>query len=105
MTFQERIYSISRQIPVGKVATYQQLATLAGHPKSARAVGMCMSRNQHPEIVPCHRVVSSSGQLTGYAFGGISAKKSKLIQEGVNFINDRVDLSHSQWHPDQTKII
>ncbi len=99
-SFQELVYKLSQSIPPGKVATYQQLARLSRHPKAARAVGMCMSRNQHPEIVPCHRVVASSGKLTGYAFGGVSAKKFKLLQEGVKFIDERVDLALSQWQPD-----
>jgi len=97
-TFKEQIYLLAKQIPRGKVATYGQLAKLAGSPKAARAVGMCMRTNPNAPIVPCHRVVSSTGKLTGYSAGeGIPTKKKMLLEEGVSFINDNVDLSRSQW--------
>lgn len=99
-TFTERVHALVQKIPAGKVATYQQIATLAGNKKASRAVGMCMSKNTHPEIVPCHRVVSSNGKLTGYAFGGVMAKEKKLLEEGVSLQNHRVDLIHFQWQPD-----
>lgn len=95
--FRERIYALSQQIPKGQVATYGQLARLAGRPGAARAVGVCMRLNQDTKRVPCHRVVASDGALTGYAFGGTGAKKAKLQAEGVKFVGDRVDLARSQW--------
>ena len=99
-TFREQIYLLAKQIPRGKVATYGQLAKLAGSPKAARAVGMCMRTNPNAPIVPCHRVVSSTGKLTGYSAGeGIVTKKKMLIEEGVYFNNKVVDLSRSQWQP------
>ena len=102
VSFREKIYSLAKQIPVGKVATYQQLAKLAGSPNASRAVGMCMKTNSDPKIVPCHRVVATSGALTGYAFGeGIKTKKALLQTEGVSFKDDRVDLSISQWQPEK----
>lgn len=100
-SFREKVYTLVRQIPQGKVATYGQVAALVGSPNAARAVGMCMKENSHPHIVPCHRVVASNGKLTGYAFGGLSVKKEKLLQEGVSFINDRVNLALSQWNYDK----
>ena len=97
-SFREKIYKLTSQIPQGKVATYGQLAKLAGSPKAARAVGMFMKTNEHPEIVPCYRVVASDGGLTGYSAGkGIVTKKEKLLQDGVTFHGDKVDLSKSQW--------
>lgn len=97
-TFRERVYEIAKQIPKGKVATYGQLAKMAGSPGAARAVGMCMKTNPDMTTIPCHRVVSSTGQLTGYSAGeGVSTKKQILLKEGVSFHNDRVDLSTSQW--------
>lgn len=99
-TFREKVYNIAKQIPAGKVVTYQQLAQLAGSPKASRAVGMCMKTNVNPQIIPCHRVVASDGKLTGYAFGGVMTKKEKLQNEGVLFINDKVDLASSQWNPE-----
>lgn len=96
-TFRQKVYSIAQHIPAGKVATYGQLAKLAGSPQAARAVGMCMKENPDMKVVPCHRVVASNGELVGYAAGGVSVKKEKLLKEGVTFKGDRVDLRISQW--------
>jgi len=96
--FREKVYQLTSQIPHGKVATYGQLAKLAGSPGAARAVGMLMKTNQHPEIVPCYKVVASDGSLTGYSAGeGIVTKKEKLLHDGVAFDKNKVDLTKSQW--------
>lgn len=97
--FKTKIYALAKQIPKGKVATYGQLAKMAGSPGASRAVGMCMSTNKTPETVPCHRVVASNGKLTGYAFGGVKKKQEILEKEGIKFIGDKVDLTSSQWNP------
>jgi methylated-DNA-protein-cysteine methyltransferase related protein len=97
MSFTEKVYEISKKIPKGRVATYSQIAALVGSPKASRAVGCAMKNNPHMPIVPCHRVVSSTGKLTGYSAGGISVKKAMLLEEGVYFVGDKVDLSKSQW--------
>jgi O-6-methylguanine DNA methyltransferase len=97
-TFREKVYTLTRQIPKGKVATYGQLAKLAGNPKSARAIGIFMRTNPDAPHTPCHRVVSSVGDLTGYSGeGGTTQKRQMLLDEGVTFIGNRVDLSVSQW--------
>lgn len=96
--FKDKVYELTKQIPRGKVATYGQLAALAGSPQAARAVGMCMKTNPNAPIVPCHRVVSSNGSLTGYSAGeGVLTKKQMLLEEGVHFRGERVDLQTSQW--------
>ena len=98
MTFSEKVYKIAAKIPKGKVATYGQLARLAGNKNAARAVGMCMKHNADRAVVPCHRVVASDGSLTGYSFGkGISTKKNILLKEGVVFTGRKVDLVRSGW--------
>jgi len=98
--FRDKIYDLAKQIPHGKVATYGQLAELAGSPGAARAVGMCMKTNQHPEIVPCYKVVASDGSLTGYSAGeGITTKKEKLLRDGVSFSGEKVNLKKSRWQP------
>lgn len=98
MNFKQKIYKLCSSIPKSKVATYGQLARLAGKPKAARAVGVFMKNNPDAPIVPCHRVVASDGSLTGYsAPGGIAQKKKILIEEGVVFKNNKVDLSISKW--------
>lgn len=97
--FKERVYEITNRIPKGKVATYAQVASLAGSPLAARAVGMCMKTNPNAPHTPCHRVVASDGKLTGYSAGsGVSTKKEMLLEEGVSFNGDRVNLSVSQWN-------
>jgi O-6-methylguanine DNA methyltransferase len=98
MRFKEKVYKICSSIPKGKVATYGQIAELAGKPKAARAVGVLMKTNPDAPIVPCHRVVGSQGELTGYSGkGGLTQKKKMLLQEGVYFKKNKVDLSVSKW--------
>lgn len=97
--FTSKVREVVAQIPKGKVATYGQVAFMAGNPLAPRAVGMIMSRNKDGNAVPCHRVVAASGALTGYGLGGISIKKQKLLAEGVAFKGSRVDMSKSQWRP------
>lgn len=95
--FYPKVYKIVKQIPAGYVATYGQVAALAGSPKAARAVGLAMKLNPNAPIVPCHRVVAADGKLTGYSgIGGVEGKRKILIKEGVVFKNDKVDLSISQ---------
>jgi len=98
ISFHDKVYKIANKIPKGKVATYGQIAKLAGNKKAARAVGYYMRTNPNAPITPCHRVVASDGSLTGYSGrGGISKKKKMLISEGIFFKNSKVDLSKSQW--------
>lgn len=98
MTFTDEVYTITRKIPKGKVATYGQIAKLAGSPKAARAVGLAMKMNPNAPVVPCHRVVGSDGKLTGYSGkDGVEGKRRMLVEEGVIFSEERVDLKVSQW--------
>lgn len=100
MTFRDKVYEITRQIPAGRVATYGQIAALAGNPKAARAVGMCMRTNPDAPHTPCHRVVSVNGKLTGYSAGdGIPTKKEMLLKEGVVFKGEKVNLHLFLWAP------
>lgn len=97
-SFKDKVYELTRQIPKGKVATYGQLAKLAGNPKGQRAVGMFMRTNPDAPQTPCHRVVAANGSLTGYSgVGGINQKKKMLISEGVSFKKDKVDMTISHW--------
>ena len=70
------------RVPYGETTTYGELATRIGHPRAARAVGTVMHRNRIPIVLPCHRVVGSSGDLTGYA-GGLDRKITLLELEGA----------------------
>lgn len=94
--FSRRVYIVVAGIPKGKVATYGQVAKLAGSAGAARAVGMCMRHNKDTAKVPCHRVVGSTGKLVGYAYGnGIATKRKLLEKEGVVFKGASVDLAKS----------
>lgn len=80
--FHREVLTLCHAIPVGETLTYGQLAKLAGSPHAARAVGGAMARNRWPLIVPCHRVVGSSGKLTGYSGeGGLRTKHWLLEHE------------------------
>lgn len=80
--FHQRAYRAARQIPPGQTVSYGRLATLAGSPGAARAVGQAMGRNPFPLIVPCHRVVAADGSLVGFsAGGGINTKRRLLALE------------------------
>ena len=97
MTFREQVYGTVARIPRGKVATYGQVARLAGRPRAARAVGFFMRTNTDTKRVPCHRVVGATGALVGYAFDGVSSKRRKLVDEGVSIDGMRVNLATSLW--------
>ena len=74
------------KIPFGHTASYQDIAVQTKSPKAARAVGNANAKNPIPIIIPCHRVITSSGELGGYG-GGPDLKKKLLHQEGVNLLN------------------
>lgn len=78
--FQRRVWEALRAIPFGETITYAELAVRVGSAGSARAVGAAVGRNPMSIIVPCHRVVGSSGSLTGYA-GGLDRKRWLLQHE------------------------
>lgn len=89
----KRIYEAVRKIPKGKVATYGQIAELAGDKKMARAVGNALHKNPDPEQIPCYRVVNAKGELAGeFAFGGKGEQAKLLKADGIEVKNGRVDL-------------
>lgn len=110
MPFNQRVYDVVRRIPRGKVATYGQVAALAGNPRNARFVGFALHANPEPGVIPCHRVVFRDGSLApGFAFGGAQRQRELLEAEGVvlrpgcankAYAGDSqwcVDLELSQW--------
>ena len=89
----KRIYEAVKKIPSGHVATYGQVAELAGDKKMARAVGNALHKNPDPDNIPCFRVVNARGELAGeFAFGGAGAQAKLLEAEGIEVINGKVDL-------------
>ena len=94
----KRIYETVRQIPYGRVATYAQIAELAGDRKMARAVGNALHKNPDSAGIPCFRVVNSKGELAGeFAFGGAGRQAKLLEAEGIEVIDGVVDLVRYQW--------
>ena len=79
-SFQLSVWSKLREIPYGETISYGELATRVGNPKASRAVGMANGRNPLPIVVPCHRVIGSSGKLTGFG-GGLPTKQLLLALE------------------------
>ena len=89
----KRIYEAVRQVPKGKVATYGQIAELAGDKKMCRAVGNALHKNPDPELTPCYRIVNAKGELAGaFAFGGENAQADRLRADGIEVVDGRVDL-------------
>lgn len=102
MTVFERIYEIVRKIPRGKVATYGQIAALAGNPRWSRVVGYALHVNPDPEHIPCFRVVDRFGRVSSaFAFGGENMQIHLLENEGIPVTDGRVDLSVYQWQGDE----
>ncbi len=89
----KRIYEAVKKIPRGKVATYGQVAAMAGNPKMSRAVGNALHKNPDGESIPCYRVVNSKGELAGeYVFGGAWKQKELLEADGIEVVDGKVDL-------------
>ncbi len=89
----KRIYEAVKKIPKGRVATYGQIAKLAGNEKMSRAVGNALHNNPDPSGIPCYRVVNAKGELSGaFAFGGADVQKKRLEADGIMVVDDRVDL-------------
>jgi methylated-DNA-[protein]-cysteine S-methyltransferase len=89
MSFDERVWALCARIPPGRLATYGQIAAALGSPGAARAVGGALNRNPYAPGVPCHRVVGSTGALTGFA-GGLDKKRALLATEGIAVRGERV---------------
>ena len=94
----EKIYEIVCQIPYGTVATYGQIAALAGNKRLSRVVGYALHVNPRPEEIPCYRVVNRFGEVSkAFAFGGGNRQKDLLMAEGVEFRDGRVVMEKYQW--------
>lgn len=89
----KQIYEAVKKIPKGHVATYGQIAEMAGNPRMSRAVGNALHKNPDPLHIPCFRVVNSKGELAGaFAFGGGKAQAELLREDGVEVVDGKVDL-------------
>jgi methylated-DNA-[protein]-cysteine S-methyltransferase len=87
--FADEIFAKLKSVPPGRVTTYGELAKAVGRPGAARAVGNALNKNERLRVVPCHRVVKSSGELGGFALGD-KVKVKYLADEGIEIKNGRV---------------
>jgi len=109
-SFKNTVLTVVRRIPVGKVATYGDVAEAAGRPGAARAVGNIMRDCGRPDI-PCHRVVAAAGKIGGYG-GNVELKRALLRAEGLqvsttsirNFSSHRARLRSKPTKPKARKI-
>lgn len=94
-----RFIAIVRQIPEGRVATYGQIASMAGHPRHARHVGYALSALDTDSDVPWHRVLNSSGKISRRGLSGCDDFQRLLLEEeGVEFgPGGRINLQRFQW--------
>ncbi len=81
--FMSEVWKLLCEIPYGETLTYKEMAEKLGKPKASRAIGLACARNPIPIFIPCHRILGSSGKLTGY-IGGIEVKKKLLELEKIN---------------------
>lgn len=95
----DKIYAVVRRIPRGTVATYGQVALLAGNPHGARVVSYALHVNPDPEGIPCYRVVTKDGRTSkAFAFGGADMQRALLEADGITFLPDgRVDMAKHRW--------
>ena len=89
--FQKKVWAALCEVPYGKTATYGEIAKAIGAPTASRAVGAANGANPLPIVVPCHRVIGSTGALTGYA-GGLKFKRGLLEIEGWHFGSEQLRL-------------
>ncbi len=100
--FAERVFQAVAAVPEGTVATYGQIARMAGSPRAARAVGNLLRENRDPSL-PCHRVVNGQGQMAPEGtFGRPGEQERRLLAEGVETVNGKVDLKRWQMGREKT---
>lgn len=90
MSFNEKVWALCARVPHGKVTTYGEIAHKLGT-RAYRAVGNALNKNPYAPTVPCHRIIGSTGGLTGFA-SGLRKKEQMLESEGVDVHKGRVNL-------------
>lgn len=95
----EKIYEVVKRIPKGKVATYGQIAALAGNRRLSRVVGYALHVNPEPENIPCYRVVNRFGEVSkAFAFGGENMQINLLRADGIEVSDEgKVSLEDYLW--------
>ena len=91
--FFQRVYKVLKLVPKGKVTTYGEIARAVGNKRMSRQVGWALHVNPNPSEIPCYRVVNRYGELSSaFAFGGINRQKELLEADGVEVVDNKVDL-------------
>jgi len=96
MTFADKVYSMTKKIPKGKVSTYKLIAKKL-KTKAYRAVGTALNKNPYAPVVPCHRVVNSDGRVGGFA-KGTNKKIEMLKKEGIKVKNNKIENFEKKLH-------
>lgn len=98
--FYNKVYSVVKAIPKGKVSTYGAIGKAIGMKSSARMVGYALNAAAGRDDIPCHRVVNRLGELTGKRFFATpNLMKELLLSEGIQFDHDVVDMNKHFWEP------
>lgn len=102
--FFEKVYTIARQIPYGRVTSYGAIAKALGTARSARMVGWAMNACHNMEDIPAHRVVNRKGLLTGkHHFDGTNLMQQLLESEGIEIVNNQIiNFEKHFWQPEMT---
>ena len=102
--FEKRVKDAIKQIPEGKVATYGQIAAMAGNHRGARQVARVLHSSSQKDNLPWHRVINRKGEISLEPGNGFEEQKQRLQEEGVVFDKkNRVNLDHFLWDPWGTK--
>ena len=89
MNLEQKVYKKLLNVPKGQITTYGDLAKAVGLKNGQRVIGSIMNKNPYPVLVPCHRVVMSTGKIGGYAYGE-HVKMKMLSDEGIEIINGKI---------------
>ena len=90
MNIEQKVYKKLLNVPKGQITTYGDLAKAVGLKNGQRMIGKIMNKNPYPVLIPCHRVVMSTGKIGGYAYGE-DVKLKMLSDEGVKVINGKIE--------------
>ena len=95
--FSKQVIEIIKKIPAGNVATYGQIAKLAGNNKAARQISRILHSSSEKYDLPWHRVINSQGKISMRSGDGLEMQKAMLESEGIQVIVDKIDLNKFQW--------
>ena len=95
--FSKQVIEIIKKIPAGRVATYGQIANLAGNNKAARQISRILHSSSDKYDLPWHRVINSQGKISLRSGDGFEMQKAMLENEGVQVIDGRIDLKKYKW--------